>query len=144
MDMSACNTCGKSVKDRNYILCNLCLTKIHLKCNYLNYVDSQYMKLLQLHCYGCNKDLFPFTRTNNFKIYSLLSDRFYCNSDSNESCLILKLPKNLSHLFNEFNSFSSHINNTQENVINFKPWKNFLIKALFLSFIWTPAHSQNE
>ena len=55
---------------------------------------------------------------NNFKLYSLLSDRFYCNSDPNESCLILKPPKNLSQLFNEFNSFSSDINNTQENVIS--------------------------
>ena len=37
IDMSAC---GKSVKDRNSIKCNLSLTKVHLKCNYLNYVDS--------------------------------------------------------------------------------------------------------
>ena len=62
--------------------------------------------------YNCNKDLFPFTTINNFKLYSLFSDRFYCNSDSNESCLTLKPPKNLSHLFNEFNSLSSYINNT--------------------------------
>ena len=27
MDMSACNLCGKSVKGRNPIKCNLCLTK---------------------------------------------------------------------------------------------------------------------
>ena len=48
----------------------------------------------------------------------MLSDRFYCNSDSIESCLILKLPKNISHLFNEFNYFCSDINGTAENVIN--------------------------
>ena len=48
----------------------------------------------------------------------MLSDRFCCNSDSNESCLTLKPPKNLSHVFNEFNSFSSDINNAPENVIN--------------------------
>ena len=48
----------------------------------------------------------------------MLSDRFYCNSDPNESCLTLKPPKNLSQLFNEFNSFSSDINNTPENVIS--------------------------
>ena len=62
--------------------------------------------------------MFPFTTTNNFKLYSLLSDRFYCNSDLNESCLTFKPPKNLSHLFNEFNSFFSDINNTPENIIN--------------------------
>ena len=62
--------------------------------------------------------MFPFTTINNSKLYSLFSGRFYCNSDSKESCLTLKPPKNLSHLFNEFNSFSSDINNTPENVIN--------------------------
>ena len=120
MDMSACNTCGKSVKDRNSIKCNLCLTKVHLKYNYLNYVDSQYIEFSSKtwHCYNCSKDLFPFRTINNFKLCSLLSDRFYCNSDLNESCLTLKPPKNLSNLFNEFNSFSSDISNTLENIIN--------------------------
>ena len=120
MDMSACNTCGKSDKDRNSIKCNLCPTKLHLKCNYLNYVDCQYIKFSNntWHCYNRSKDLFPFTTINNFKLYSLFNDRFYCNSDSNELCLTLKPPKNLSHLFNEFNSVSSDINNTPENVIN--------------------------
>ena len=95
MDMSACNTCGKSVKERNSIKCNLCLTKVHLKCNYLNYVDSQYIKFSNKtwHCYNCSKDLFPFTTINNFKLYSLFSDRFYCDSDSNELCLSLKPPR---------------------------------------------------
>ena len=120
MEMSACNTCGKSAKDRNSIKCNLCLTKVHLKSKYLNYIDSQYLKFSNKtrHCYNCSKDLFPFTMINNFKFYSLLSGRFYCNSDSNESWLALKSPKNLSHLFNEFNSFSSDINNNPENVVN--------------------------
>ena len=118
--MSTCNTCGKSVKDRNSIKCNLCLTKVHLKCNYLNYVDSQFIKFSNKtwHCYNCSKDLFPITRINNFKLYSLFSDRFYWNSYSNGSCLTLKTTKELSHLFNQFNSFSSDINNTPENVIN--------------------------
>ena len=49
----------------------------------------------------------------------MLSDRFYNNSDLNQSCLTLKPPKNLSDLFNEFNSFSSDINNTPENEINY-------------------------
>ena len=63
----------------------------------------------------------------------MLSDRFYYNNDSSESCLTLKQPKNLSHLFNEFSSFSSNINNTPENVINsnyydidkVQTWKEF-------------------
>ena len=98
----------------------ICLPKVHLKCNYLKYVDSQYITFSNKtwHCYNCRKDLFSFTTINNFKLYSLFSDRFYCNSDSNESCLSLKPPKNLSYLFNEFDPFSPDINNTPENVIN--------------------------
>ena len=80
----------------------------------------------------------------------MLSDRFYCNSDSNKSCLTLKPPNNLSHLFSEFNYFSSDINNNPENVINssyydigqLQTLKEFTEKSFFLSFIWTPAHSQ--
>ena len=100
--MLACNTCGKSVKDRNSIKYNLCLTKVHRKCNYLNYGDSQYIKFSNktLCCYKCNKDLLQFKTISNFSLYSLPSGRFYCNSDSNESCLTLKPPKNLSHLMN--------------------------------------------
>ena len=39
----SCNTCEKSVRDRSSITCNLCYSKVHLKCNYLNYVDSRYI-----------------------------------------------------------------------------------------------------
>ena len=114
MDMSVCNTCRKSVKDRNSIKCNLCLAKVHLKRNYLNYVDSEYIKFSNKtwHGYNCSKDLFPFTTINNLKLYSFI---LYCNRNSNES---QKPPKNLSHLFNEFNSFTYYINNTPENLIN--------------------------
>ena len=62
--------------------------------------------------------MFPFATINYFILYSLLSSRFYCNSDSNESCLKSKPPNNLSHLFNEFNSFSSDISKTPEKVIS--------------------------
>ena len=60
-----------------------CLTKVHLKCKFLNYVDSQYINFSNKtwYCYNCNKDLLPITTINNFKLYSMLCDRFYCNSD---------------------------------------------------------------
>ena len=120
MDMSAYITCEKSVKDRNSIKCNLCPAKVHLMyVNYLNLIDFQYIKFSNKiwHCYNCNKDFFSFAKINNFTLYSLLIDRFCCNSDSNESSLTLKPPNNLQHLFNEFNSLSSDINNIPENVI---------------------------
>ena len=72
------------------------------------------MALLQLHI-----RFVPIYDNNNFKLYLLLSDKSYCNSNSNESCLaLIRPPKNSSHLFNEFNSFLSDINNTPENIIN--------------------------
>ena len=93
--MSARNACEKCVKDRNSIKCNVCLTKVQLKCNYLTYVDSQHITFSNKtwHYYNRSKDLFPFTTTNNFKLYLLLRDKTYCNNDSNESCLALKPPK---------------------------------------------------
>ena len=39
------NTFGKSAKDK----CNVCQTKVLPKCNYLNYVDSQYIDFLIKH-----------------------------------------------------------------------------------------------
>ena len=72
----------------------LCQTKVHLKCNYLSYVDSQYIKISNKtwHCYNCSRNLFSFA-TNNFMHYPLVSDRNYCDKDSTDSCLALK-PKN--------------------------------------------------
>ena len=117
MDMLACNKCGKSVKDFKFFKCNLCLTKVNLKRNFLNYFDSQCIKFLNKtwHCYICSNDLFSLTTINNFSFYPLLSDRIYCNSDSIEPCLTLN---NLSNLFNELTYFFSEIINTTENVIN--------------------------
>ena len=48
------------------------VTKVHLKCNYLNYVDSQYIKFSnkRWHYYNCSKDLLSFTAINNSSIYA--------------------------------------------------------------------------
>ena len=97
------------------------LASIALKswtCQLVTHVENLLEKTETWHCSNCNKNLFSFTTTNNFKLYSLLSDRFYCNSDSNKSCLTLKPPKNLLHLSNEFNYFSTDINNAPEKVTN--------------------------
>lgn len=50
-------------------------------------------------------------------LYSLFSDKSYCNNDSIDLCLALKPPKNVFHLFNKFNNFSSDINDAPENII---------------------------
>ena len=135
MSMSACNTCGKSVKDRNSIKCNFCLTKVHLKCYYLNYDESQYIKFLNktCQCYNYSKDLFTFKTINNFKLYSLLSDKNYYNSDSSESLLVLKPPKSFWHLFNEFNSFPD-VNNTLQDIINSNYYDINELQTLLIKF----------
>lgn len=42
--VSSCNTFEKFVEDRNSVTCNLCHWKVYLKCNYLRYVEYQYLK----------------------------------------------------------------------------------------------------
>ena len=140
---ASCNASGKSGKYRNSVKCDLCQTTVHLKCAYLNYVDSQYIVFSNKtwHCYNCSKKLFPFTTLNNYMLYPLLIDKNYCNNDPNGSCLALKNIQRIC-LCSEFNHFSSDINNTPENVINSKFYdsnqlptlRNLLIKVHFLYF----------
>ena len=103
---SLCNACEKSVNDRNALQCSLCQKDVHLKCNELNYVDSQMIKKLNKfwYCFKCCKNAFPFTSLNNFKLHNLLSDKRFCDIEPTDTCLILKPPTNLSHLFNEMNN----------------------------------------
>ena len=72
------------------------MTKVYLKYNYLNNVDSQCIKFSNkaLHRYNCSKDLLPSTAIKN------LIPGIYRNCDSDVSCLALKPPKDLSHLMN--------------------------------------------
>ena len=61
------------------------------KCNYLNYVESQNIKLFTREwlCIKCWDNIFPFTQLNNYKLFSLFSGQYFCNTDSNENCLVL-------------------------------------------------------
>ena len=52
--------------------------------------------------------------------YPLPSDKNYSDNDSTDSCLALKPPKYLSHLFRKFKTFSSGISTTPDNIINSK------------------------
>ena len=88
--MSACKSCWKSFKDRNSIKSSLSLIKVRLKCNYLNYVYFQFVKFSNKTSIAATavKICFPFTIINKFKIYPLLSDKNYYNSDQmNHACL---------------------------------------------------------
>ena len=119
---SSCNLCEKSVGDRNSITCNLCHSKVYLKCRHRNYVDSQYIKYSDKEwwCIKCCISLSSLTQLNNYKLSGLFSDHSFCNTDSNENCLVLNPPKNLSHLFNEFNNLMPNPNKNPENLVNCK------------------------
>ena len=91
------------------------MANLPLKCNYLDYVDSQYINKTWTY-YNCSKDLSTFTAINDFELYPDFSDKNYYNSDLSECLLDLKPPNAFSHLFNEFSSFSN-INNAPQNII---------------------------
>ena len=83
------------------------------------------------HCWVCCADIFPFTNINNYKLYLSLNNtkKKYCETYQTETCLVLKLQKNFSDLFNEFNNFSDQ-NKNQENVSNCKYYDINEIKSL--------------
>ena len=71
-----CKLCPKNVTDNNNaILCDLCQTWVHIKCNHLNYMDSKYLQ-------GCNDPwyclsfnaLFPFGNLNNQNFLNFTGD----------------------------------------------------------------------
>ena len=104
---SLCNVCEKSVNNRNYMKCSFCQKDVHLKCNDLNYVDSQIIK----------NHLLPLIITS-FTLYYQLQK--YCEIEPTDTCLILKPPKNLAHLFSELNNLSSENEDSDEKHINCK------------------------
>ena len=60
------------------------------------------------YCRACSADIFPCANINNYNLYLSLNNtgKKYCETYQKETCLILKPPKNLIDLFNEFNTFS--------------------------------------
>ena len=124
-----CNTWNKSVSCRNLIECSLCLTMVYWKFNNLNVVDAVIIKNTSSvrfwKCLLFYNNLFLFTTINEHKPYqnSCQSNTHYSGSSgsySTNTCSTLKPPKNLSKLFNEFNTFSSEQNKDTENIINCK------------------------
>ena len=64
----ACKLCPKNVTDNdNAILCNLCQTWVHIKCNHYNYMDYKYLQGCNepWYCLSCSNTLFPFSNLNN-------------------------------------------------------------------------------
>ena len=120
--ISLCNSCEKSVNNRNSLKCSLCQQDVHIKCNDLNYIDSQIIKKSEKlwYCLSCCENIFPFTSINNYKLHTLLFNKKFCDIEPTDTCLILKPPKNLAYLFNEMNNFSSDNDDSSDEHVNCK------------------------
>ena len=114
---TSCNIHGKSITERNSIKCYLCQTKVHLKCDYMNY-DTLRFPIKPGIATISEKKLFLFATIKNCMLYPLLCDRIYCNSNSIYLYVALKPPKNITYLFSKFNNFSSDINNSPESSVH--------------------------
>ena len=100
---------------------------VHLKCNNSNAVDAEIIKNTGSDrfciCIFCSHNLFLFVTINDQKLHQALSQSNNHCSGSSGTCSTnkfstLKLPKNLSNLFNEFINFSSQQNKDTENILN--------------------------
>ena len=108
-----CNLCPKNVSDNdNTILCDLFQTLIHIKCNYLNYIDYKYLQGCNEHwcCLSCTTRFFPFGSLNNL---GFINNNKSKNSNSS---LILKPPPDLALLFNQSNNAIPENNSDPENI----------------------------
>ena len=118
-----CKLCPKNVSDNdNAILCDLCQTWVHIKCNHLNYIDYKYLQGCNepWYCLSCTTMLFPFDNLNNQKFLGFVNNNNDNNESKNSNTLLLKPPPDLALLFNQFNNTILENNNDPENVIQSK------------------------
>ena len=94
MPAKVCNTCNKSVSCRNLIKYSLCLTMVHLKCNYLNVVDAEIIKNTGSDrfwiCMFCSNNLFPFATLNDHQTLSESNNHYSGSSNSYISLTVLQ------------------------------------------------------
>ena len=123
-----CGICEKTIDDdkESSILCDICNSWIHPKCNHLNFLDFQHISGNNndpWFCFKCTCKIFIFRNLNN-QIFHLF---IHTNSKMNESSVgeysndnILKLnpPPNLKLLFNQFNKLTAESN--KKNPENFR------------------------
>ena len=90
-----CKLCPKNVSDNNNaILCDLCQTWVHIKCNHLNYIVYKNLQGCNepWHCFSCATMLFPFDNLNNQSFLDFINNS---ESKNSSSSLILKPPPSL-------------------------------------------------
>ena len=129
-----CKLCPKNVSDNdNAILCGLCQTWVHIKCNHLNYIDYKYLQGCNepWYCLSCTTMHFLFGNLNNQKFLGFIiiinnnNDNNNNNNNNNKSknsnsSLILKPAPDQALLFNQFNNAIPENISDLENVIQSK------------------------
>ena len=121
-----CKLCPKNVTDNdNAILCDLCQTWVHIKCNHLNYMDYKYLQDWNepWYCLSCTNTLFPFGNLNNQNFQTFIGNKkTITNSETKNlnSSLLLKPPRDLTVLCNQFNNAIPENRSDPENVVQSK------------------------
>ena len=72
-----CKLCPKTVSDNdNVILCDLCQTWVHIKCNCLNYIDYKYLQGCNKpwHCLSCTTMLFLFGNWSDKRLLGFINN----------------------------------------------------------------------
>ena len=118
-----CKLCGKNVTDNDdTVLCDLCETWVHIKCNHLNYIDYKYLPGCNdpWYCLSCTNTLFLFDYLNNQNFLTFIGSNKTITSNETKnlnSSLLLKPPPDLALLFNQFNNAIPENRSDPENVI---------------------------
>ena len=84
-----CNLCPKNVTDNdNAVLCDLCQTWVHIKCNHLSCLDRKYLQ-------GCNKPWYWLSCTNTLFPFGNLNNQSFLNLIGNNNTITSSETKNL-------------------------------------------------
>ena len=124
-----CGICEKTIDNdkESSILCDICNSWIHPKCNHLNFLDFQHISINNddWFYFKCTCKTFPFGNLNNQNFHLFIHN----NSEMNQSFVgkysnengILKLnpPPNLKLSFNQLNELTAESSKkSPENFIN--------------------------
>ena len=83
-----CKLCSKNVSDNdNVILCDICQTWVHIKCNHLNYIDYKYLQGCNKpwYCPSCTSLLFSFGNLNNKNFLGFIIIIIINNNNNNNN-----------------------------------------------------------
>ena len=123
----------------NAILYDLCQTRVHIKCNHLNYMDHKYLQGCNKPwcCLSCNNTLLPFGNLNNENFLDFIGNNNNTITSSEtknlNSSVLLKPTPDLALLFNQFNNAVPENRSDPENIIQSKYYdRDELQKLKFL------------